>query len=198
MKTCSMCKIEKSLLKFGKRPDRPIGVRSRCLECEIAIRRSRKFPPQSDGFKQCTKCNHTKRLTEFFAANYVKSGRSSECKQCSNIRKLNVLKHKPEKRITENLRRRTRAVLAGINKSAATLDLIGCSAKQLKEYIESKFLYGMSWENYGEWHIDHIIPCTSFNLNEESEQRRCFHYSNLQPLWAKDNLRKGDTLCEQL
>jgi len=49
----------------------------------------------------------------------------------------------------------------------------------------------MSWNNHGEWHIDHIKPCTSFDLSKLSEQKKCFHYKNLQPLWAKDNLSKG-------
>jgi hypothetical protein len=49
----------------------------------------------------------------------------------------------------------------------------------------------MNWENQGEWHIDHILPCASFDLTKEEEQRKCFHYTNLQPLWAKDNMIKG-------
>ena len=58
-------------------------------------------------------------------------------------------------------------------------------------YLDAKFTDGMSWENHGEWHIDHILPCASFNLLIEDEQRKCFHYTNLQPLWAKDNLSKA-------
>jgi hypothetical protein len=56
---------------------------------------------------------------------------------------------------------------------------------------EKKFKPKMSWNNYGKWHIDHIKPCCSFNLSKSEEQRKCFHYSNLQPLWAKENLSKG-------
>ena len=67
----------------------------------------------------------------------------------------------------------------------------GCSPIFLISYLESKFTEGMTWDNHGEWHIDHIIPCCSFNLENEEEQKKCFHYTNLQPLWAKDNLRKG-------
>ena len=54
----------------------------------------------------------------------------------------------------------------------------------------------MSWENYGEWHIDHIKPCASFALSIEEEQHKCFHYSNLQPLWSIDNLKKGSKEME--
>jgi hypothetical protein len=76
-------------------------------------------------------------------------------------------------------------------KRCKTMELTGCSLEELTQYIESKFITGMSWENYGEWHIDHIRPCASFNLEDIEEQKKCFHWSNLQPLWAKDNLRKG-------
>ena len=93
-----------------------------------------------------------------------------------------------------NLRIRIWKVLKGINKSTTTSKLLGCSVDFLKNYIENKFTKGMSWNNYGKWHIDHIRPCASFDLSKPSEQRKCFHYINLQPLWAEDNLRKNDKL----
>ena len=77
-------------------------------------------------------------------------------------------------------------------KSLKTTELIGCSVKELKQHLEAQFADGMSWDNYGEWHIDHIIPCASFDLTDEQEQRECFHYTNLQPLWGVDNIKKGD------
>ena len=76
-------------------------------------------------------------------------------------------------------------------KSEATSKLVGCSFNYLKQYISSKFKKGMTWKNYGKWQIDHIVPCCKFNLSTKSEQKKCFHYTNLQPLWAKDNLSKG-------
>jgi len=72
------------------------------------------------------------------------------------------------------------------------MKLVGCSIDQLKQHIEKQFKKGMSWDNWGiyGWHIDHIKPCASFDLTKESEQKKCFHYTNLQPLWAKENLKK--------
>ena len=80
-----------------------------------------------------------------------------------------------------------------VNKFANTKTLIGCDWKQLKEHIENQFSDGMNWDNYGihGWHIDHIIPCASFDLTKVEEQQKCFHYTNLQPLWAVDNLKKS-------
>ena len=78
-------------------------------------------------------------------------------------------------------------------KVQSTIELIGCTIEELRSHLESQFVNGMSWDNYGRtgWHIDHIRPCASFDLSDPVQQRQCFHYSNLQPLWAADNIRKG-------
>lgn len=83
-----------------------------------------------------------------------------------------------------------------IKKCAKTIDLVGCSMPFFLDYISSKFIYGMSWINHGKngWHVDHIIPCAYFDISKPEHQRKCFHYTNLQPLWARDNLRKNKKL----
>ena len=80
-----------------------------------------------------------------------------------------------------------------IKKHGTTYELLGCTIEEFREYFKSLFTRGMSWKKLlaAEIHIDHIRPCVSFDLTKESEQRKCFHYTNLQPLWAKDNLSKG-------
>ena len=81
-------------------------------------------------------------------------------------------------------------------KSGKTLELLGCTIQKAREHLESQFTEGMGWENhsfYG-WHIDHIRPCASFGLTDPEQQKLCFHYTNLQPLWAEDNLSKSDKL----
>lgn len=104
------------------------------------------------------------------------------------------VKANPEQRIRKQLRSRIYNVLKGIKKSAPTLELLGCSLPFLKQWLESRFKGRMSWANYGPyWHIDHIIPCAEFELIKPDEQRRCFHYTNLQPLEAQKNLRKNDS-----
>jgi hypothetical protein len=93
-----------------------------------------------------------------------------------------------------NLRSRICNAVSKGYKSKPMAKLVGCSVAKLRKYLESQFTEGMTWDNYGVngWHIDHIRPCASFDLKEESEQMECFHYSNLQPLWAEDNLKKSD------
>lgn len=100
----------------------------------------------------------------------------------------------PNFRILHILRTRLNHAIKSqnVSKFVRTLDLIGCSVDFLKNYLESKFTDGMSWENYGEWEIDHIRPCSSFNLSDIEQQKTCFHYTNLQPLWWWENLSKGD------
>jgi len=97
-------------------------------------------------------------------------------------------------RIACNLRTRLHSALNGKSKSKATLELLGCSIDELRKHLESQFQDGMTWENYGlhGWHIDHTKPCASFDLTLDEDQKKCFHYTNLQPLWAEDNLSKGD------
>lgn len=98
-------------------------------------------------------------------------------------------------KIKSNLSRRINYALKA-KKSKKTLEFLGCSIQQFKKYLESKFKPNMSWKNYGMfgWHIDHIRPCASFNLSDPEQQKQCFHYTNLQPLWAKENLSKSNKI----
>jgi hypothetical protein len=82
------------------------------------------------------------------------------------------------------------------SKYSSTVNLIGCSIEQLQSHLASKFQPGMSWANHGHngWHIDHIIPCSLFDLTDCEQQKKCFHYTNLQPLWAIDNLKKSNKI----
>jgi len=101
-------------------------------------------------------------------------------------------------RLSELLRSRIYSALKGITKSKSTIQLLGCTYDEFKHHLESKFLDGMNWDNYGKWHIDHIKPCALFNLSKKEEQLKCFNYKNLQPLWAKDNLKKHTKYTPQM
>ena len=80
----------------------------------------------------------------------------------------------------------------GWRKNGRTEQLVGADCETVKKHIESLFKNGMTWENHGKWHIDHIIPLAS--AKTEEEVIRLFHYTNLQPLWAKENLSKSDKM----
>ena len=94
------------------------------------------------------------------------------------------------------MRIRTWSALRGIYKPAHTLELIGCSIDFLRSHLESLFKEGMSWSNYGEWEIDHIIPLASFDFQNHPEtQFIAFNYKNTQPLWKSENRSKGAKIC---
>jgi hypothetical protein len=82
----------------------------------------------------------------------------------------------------------------GYKKNSHTTTLLGIEYDLLKVYIEKQFKNGMTWENYGEWHIDHWMPLAS--AKTEQELLNLFHYTNLQPLWAKENISKGAKIIE--
>lgn len=128
----------------------------------------------------------------------------SKANKLKNKNKINANKKYKEKlrrnidptyKLITNQRTRITGILKK-HKTNKTLDLLGCSAQFLRKYIEDKFLEGMNWDNYGKygWHVDHILPCSSFDLTDIEQQKICFHYTNLQPLWAIDNLKKSNKI----
>lgn len=96
-------------------------------------------------------------------------------------------------KIAHNLRVRIRCAIKKNMKWKKSKEVLGCDMETFKKYLESNFKEGMNWENYGSyWHIDHIKPCASFDLSLKEQQEKCFHYTNLQPLTAKENQSKSD------
>lgn len=91
------------------------------------------------------------------------------------------------------------AAVSGRVKSLHTEELIGCSMEYLRQHLEGQFTEGMAWDNYGKsgWHVDHIIPLSYFDLMDPEQQKRAWHYTNLQPLWAVDNLKKNNKIEER-
>jgi len=161
--------------------------------------------------KKCGKCKDWKPLIEYNKDKHHWDKLRVECKEClvkyrkENRRKIQDGMNKyekkrkqidPEFKLMKTLRSRLYNALKCKNaeKLKSTLELTGCSLVFLKGFLEGKFTEGMTWENHGKWHVDHIIPCNSFNLLEIDEQQKCFHYTNLQPLWAADNLSKGNRM----
>lgn len=141
---------------------------------------------------------------------YYKDNRDERLKQCKDYKKTAVCKEYARKymkrrsedptfRLISNLRCRVRRALTktGSMKVAVMKEFIGCTVDQLRLYLESQFREGMSWDNYGKWHIDHIKPVASFDMNDPTQQRQCFYYTNLQPLWAMENFLKSDNINKE-
>jgi hypothetical protein len=104
----------------------------------------------------------------------------------------------PNFKIKQNIQRAIRMALNGRNRSIHSIELLGCSIEYLRSYLEQQFSPNMTWDNYGlyGWHIDHIIPLSYFDFTDPEQQRRAWHYTNLRPLWAADNLKKNNKLIE--
>ena len=137
-----------------------------------------------------------KQAKEYRLKNIEKCKEASRKYSKNNRNKMNIhfrhrFKTDPNFKMRQLLGNRIRKVLKVLNKSASTMKLIGCSVEELWSYLESQFKPWMTRENYGLWHVDHIIPCASFDLTDPEQQKKCFHYTNLQPLWAIDNMKKG-------
>lgn len=119
---------------------------------------------------------------------WVSANRDHYNAHLRNKRKIN-----PQFAIANNMRGRINTALrtVGLRRNKPLEKMIGCSVVQLMSHLERLFLPGMTWQNRRQWHVDHITPCAAFDLQDETQRARCFHFTNLQPLWARDNLRKG-------
>jgi len=130
--------------------------------------------------------------------NYRKEHQEKIKKQEKEYKK-NKLNKDINFKLSHYLRVRLNHAIKNNSKFISVIKLLGCSIEQLKKHLKKKFKKSMSWKNYGLWHIDHIRPCCSFDLRKKKEQRKCFHYTNLQPLWAEQNFakRKFDNLIRK-
>jgi hypothetical protein len=208
-KGCTKCKIRKLINQFSKTHVSKDGLYSQCKKCTSAYSKKYYQKNKQQLLEKRTKyvTDNREKVLEGKRLEYQKNKEkyiiNSNKWVVNNRKKSNRIKYnyKIKKRkvdtvykMTENLRTRIRSVLKGMNKSKTSMELLGCSGEELKIHLEKQFTKGMSWANYGYygWHIDHIRPCSSFDLSDSTQQKECFHYSNLQPLWAKDNLKKSD------
>ena len=206
-KICSKCKVEKICDLFGKDKSRKDGIRTVCNDCrrlESKLYRD-KYPEKRKKtislYYQNNKESELLRFKEYKEKNpekrketcekYVKNNKDKINEYSKNWKKMQRIIN-PQYKLISNLRERTKDYLEykKNNKNTKIYNVIGCSSEFLKEYLEKKFAKGMSWDLMGKYiHIDHIIPLSSAKTEEEI-YKLC-HYTNLQPLWAEDNLSKG-------
>lgn len=173
-------------------------------EERIKERRVKYYKKNKEKIKKCSK-NYSKqneeKIKKYYKKNkdktkeYLKKNKDKISKRYAKYKKNRKISD-PLFKFTDILRSRTYKAFKIKNwkKTSKTSEMLGCNPETAFSHIESQFIEGMSWENHGlyGWHIDHIVPLSSAK-NEEELMKLC-HYTNLQPLWAKDNLRKGDKI----
>lgn len=143
-----------------------------------------------DGKKKCSNCGEWKSLDKFGSDRTTSTGYYAWCKTCDNEKYQD-----PQARLNRSI---GRGISKSIKKSydGSWQNLVDYDREDLKEHLENQFKDGMTWDNYGlyGWHIDHIIPKSYFKYDnpEDKEFQKCWALENLQPLWAKENLRKAD------
>ena len=173
-KVCSKCKQEKSLSDFYKDATGKFGVKSQCKKCKKEYR-----------------AKYYQENLEKEKERHAKYRRENSEKKNAYFRKR--YKNDENFRIEKLLRNRLWYALKSqsAKKSKSAQELVGCSRDELWEHLEKQFKDGMIRQNLGKWHVDHIKPCSLFDLTDPEQQKECFNYKNLQPLWAEENLRKG-------
>lgn len=208
-KTCTSCNKTFSLNSFYFRNKAKGWLTSCCKMCHK--NKVKNLPSQSKTARKIrNKKYYEKNKSELIrkaTVHYIenKSKRLSQMKQYRKANKNKIMEHQakrekyllkndPTFRLQKNLRSRLNKALQHGYKTGSAIKDLGCSIAELKIYLESNFQPGMTWNNYGQWHVDHIRPLSSFDLTNPTQLNAACHYSNLQPLWAKDNLSKGASL----
>lgn len=192
-KICSNCKHKKLVGKFYYRSDKPHLLQSHCKDC-IKTKRTSFRNDNIERIKERDRKYHwgnrEKRIE------YLKKYRVDNT-HIRNVKYNARFKSDVFFRMSQNIRTRIRMALKRNTKSKSTQILIGCTIDFLRQHLQNQFKEGMDWNNYGLWQIDHKKPCSLFDLSKEEEQLKCFHYSNLQPLWATDNRKKHNRYNEE-
>ena len=199
-KVCTCCnrkklKTEKNFRRVSKKSN-DMRFRQPCRPCEKI--KLKEYDQSPEG--KLSKARRDK--------NFRKSGKKAICDKRYYLKhKKKLISKSVEKRKKQRLENphikmrdaiacliRTSFRKKGNRKSERTEFYLGCTVDYFLEHLQKQFVKGMTLKNHGKWHIDHIKPCASFDLSKLSEQKKCFHYTNLQPLWAKDNILKTDQI----
>jgi hypothetical protein len=187
MKVCNVCNITKDFNLFAKNGNYSDGHKRTCKQC---------CNEHNKLYYKTNKDKITRQHHEYYTKNKEKThARTKRYRLHNNERTKEIHRtrmiYDVQYILKKLLRSRLNRVMKGVSKADTTLALLGITLDEFKIHLESQFKAGMTWENQGKWHIDHIKPCAAFDLTDIPQQKQCFHYTNLQPLWAVDNLKKG-------
>lgn len=221
-KICNKCATDQPISNFQFRNDSQ-KYRNECKECFNRSNRGKTYVPgakqrREELYKQprktCKTCN-VEKDAEDFAVRSDTGLRRNQCTLCRNayvaeFKRTEASKAVNRARINERrktdmdfyIRSRMRSSVKeavhkrGHLKTGSTVELIGCTVEEFRDHIEKQFTGDMSWEKRN-FHLDHIIPCSHFDLSKEEDQKKCFHYTNYQPLTPEENLKKGAKILEE-
>mgnify|MGYP000910249574 CR=1 FL=1 len=186
MKHCNKCHQDKPLHEFYDFKGTKDGKRNGCKSCWQLYR------DQNKHLKHQHYLNNKNEIISKIKEYELKNKDKMRLYRTNYTRER--LKNDAKYKIAFILRTRLRQALKNHWKSGSAVKDLGCSIQELKVYLESKFQPGMTWDNHGKWHIDHIIPLSAFDLTNRTEFLKACHYSNLRPLWALDNIKKSNKL----
>ena len=197
MKKCTKCLLIKNFEEFYKDKKSRDGRRSSCKNCQDASNKDY-LAKKSYDIKSYQKEYYQKNSDKLkaYRRDYYERNKvdinNKHAKYMCQKRRNDCNFH-----LASCLRGGLYKALKGLGKSAKTMAYIGCDIEQLWRHLESKFKPEMTKENYGQWHVDHIIPLSSFDFTKDDKEEQLFlawNYLNLQPLWKRDNLKKGSRL----
>jgi len=216
-KICKKCLKELDIINFPNRKDKKDGLHIYCKGCiknwksiyrkTIEVKRKKERHHNDMEFRKKVIKWNTKPIgsRNKYLKEYYQKNKEKMLEQTRNYRINNRVKYNkwcreyykdPSKRIARSMYNRVRIAILNqlVEKTQKTANLCGCTWNELVIHLEKQFKAGMNWDNYGrgynKWSIDHIIPCDKFNLTNIEEQRKCFNYTNLQPLWTIENSSK--------
>jgi len=214
-KECPKCRQIKDLEQFHSCKIRKDGKQTYCIDCRrTIIREYKRKKYQTDPeyrfrtyeTSRRSRAKNPKRII-YYQKQYYQTNKNKIKIYHEKWRKINKNKlriywnsYRKNRKINDlefkilcNLQCRLWFALKAkkVHKLFKTMALVGCTIPELKAHLQSKFLNRMSWQNYGDWHIDHIKPCASFDLSIPQKQQECFHFSNLQPLWATTEIARS-------
>lgn len=207
-KSCGHCLELKTYKHFTKCKTGRFGLHNHCRSCQKKCRHewyllnrkteliaSREYQ-KTDKAKAAGKKRYERDRERILLENRNRR-KTPHARNLANIARNKIWNENPSFRIAVDIRGSIRRAITGLPVSKAKLIRIGCSVEELRKHIESKFTKGMTWNNYGYrgWHIDHIVSCKNFDLTKRKQQLKCSHYSNLQPLWMRDNMSKNHRLA---
>jgi len=223
MKICKMCNVEKELKEFYKKLEKTQPI---CKECSKGKNKKYYLDNKEKIHRYCKEYSNSnkdkisiqkkiyylekkedilEKRKKYRSDNKEKFKEKDKNYQINNREKINeynsnYIKNKkksdPLFKISTNIRNLIWISInkMGFSKKSDTQNIIGCDFHEFKLYIESQFLSGMNWENYGKWHLDHKVP-VSWATNEE-EVYKLNHYLNFKPMWAEDNMKKGNRFSD--